>query len=260
MSPGSVLILTSNWLLNKLSHFWRHCGAAIKTPRVALWRNSTQIFVYGEWFWRRMLAPCSSLGYIFIFLRPRLGSCTAVQDAGFGEFSMNLGWRVFNAASKQASRRASRRAKAAPSQLRLRQALLASLPLTAHELGEWENLGPLNTGCTMRRRCCDTVGGGASHLLQSFCVVTGSPLTRPSLSLSLSLSCCVTEQTCSIIPWGATESWSHAGSLDLLTCRLHVYSPSPTRIGSLLFTTIASANYVLTCRPGWGPHRATRFN
>lgn len=34
MSPGSVLILTSNWLLNKLSPFWRHVE---QLPRPLQW-------------------------------------------------------------------------------------------------------------------------------------------------------------------------------------------------------------------------------
>ena len=139
---------------------------------------------------------------------------------------------------------------AAPSQLRLilpRQALLAGLPLTTHELGEWENLGPLNTGSTVRRRCCDTVGGVSPS--QGFCVVTGSPLTHPSSSLSLSRS----QLLCN-----RTEMFHHPSGCHwiLVTCGWHVYSPSSTRKDSLLFTTVASANYVLTCRTA----RAARFN
>lgn len=119
---------------------------------------------------------------------------------------MNVAWRVSNAASRRASRRASRQAGrhcshgcSLSTQADSPASSLVSQPATHSSwVGGVGEAGPANHWLHCAQTMLWYCQWWHDSPSQSFCVVTGSPLTRPSLSLSL--SCCVTEQRCSIIP------------------------------------------------------------
>ena len=126
---------------------------------------------------------------------------------------MNLGWRVSNAASRRAG--ICSHGCSLPTQADSPTSSPVSRPATHNSwvggVGEpgpakhWQHGAPAMLWyCRWRL----TFAG----FLCGYWFSSDTPFFL-SLSLSLALSCCVTEQRCSIIPLGATESWSHADDM-----------------------------------------------
>lgn len=173
---------------------------------------------------------------------------------------------------------------AGPSQLWLIlfcQERLAGLPLTAHEWwsGDWgvggRKCGPTRhwlhharavqryrwkrhrtTSNPSRHVCLLALSQGKTHTPALFLLVIGGGCSHVLLAdTPITYNRCVTAQRCSRAPptprgvqGGFTESWSHAGSLGLCTCRFHVCLPSPTAEILLLFT-LTSAPHTFDLLP-----------
>ena len=75
---------------------------------------------------------------------------------------------------------------------------------------------------------CLVIGAGCGHVLFA--------------DTPIAYNCCVTATEMFQDPPGATESWSHVGSLGLRTCRFHVCLGEPSQTRKILFTVYPHIN------------------